>query len=112
MPTLATLAGFSFSSLPLTVSEMPGGLPITIDTGLFSVQVMVWPAWTVTWDTCLPVGSSKPTQQAELAVSLITASSFGTTAWRVAGVGVTVAFGVVVTDGRTVAAAFADWCPS
>src|ERR1700761_5266264 len=103
---VSTVPVFSFWSLPLTVSLAPGGLPITIDTGFFSFQVLVWPASTVSWESCWPVGLSNPTQQLETAVSMITAVSAGT-ALCVAGLDV-VGAGVGLASGRTVDAAVAD----
>ena len=51
---------------------------------------------------------SGPTQQSDVAVSLITASFFGGTALCVDGLADT--FGLAVTAGRTLAAAVADGC--
>ena len=49
MLSVTTWVVFICSGLPFTVSWIPFGLPITIDTGCFSSQVIVWPAGMMPW---------------------------------------------------------------
>src|SRR5262249_26813293 len=95
------------SALPFTVITIPGGLPITMDTGCFARQVLLCPARIVPWKSCLPLGLVNPIQQFCIAVTLITATGgTGLTA------GLTVlgcAVGLAV--GRCVAALLADGEP-
>src|SRR5262245_2679961 len=95
------------SALPFTVSTIPGGLPITMDTGCFSRQVLLCPARMVPWKSCLPLRLLKPSQQACTAVTLITATG---------GTGLTAGLTVLgcavgLTVGRCVAALLADGEP-
>src|ERR1700733_14073601 len=108
MFSVTTWPGCMCCVLPFTVSLTPGGLPMTIATGCFSCQVMVCPAGMVTWDRDCPEGLSNPTQQSAVAVSVMTATFFGTAALCVTGVVVTFAF--AASPGRTVAVGVAELC--